>query len=654
MKSYCEMDRDELVKELARRDEQLAEALRQAEDRYNTLSKFMSEGFFVAEILCDETGAPHDYRYLDVNPAFERITGRHRSDILGKRMGEVFPFVSQMWVEVFMQVALSGRPSYFCYYSEPFGRTFELLAFRPAKDRYAVLISDITESKRAEQALRESEGRLRLFIEHAPACLAMFDRNMNYLCASRRWVKDYCPGYTDIKGLNHYEMFPDMPLDWRSAHLRALAGEVVESEGERLQLSGGVVRWASWKIHPWYDGSGGVGGILLFSEDITTLKQTEAALRENEQRYRDIVENQSEYVDRYLPGGYLTFVNSALAKSTGLEPEQLIGKSFYPFVHDDDREQMIRSIESLSADNPVAVLENRVELPDGLHWLQWKHFAITDASGNVIEYQGTGRDITELKRMQDDLLKNQNDLRLANELLEQRVKERTADLEAAIRAQESFSYSVSHDLRAPLRHINSFSAMIVEEHAAALPSKARDYLERICAASSRMGALIDHLLELSRVTRTEIDPRQVDLSELATATLRMFQETDPHRSAEVVIEEGITVMGDRSMLRQLLENLLGNAWKYTSKKESPRIEFGKEVVGGQEAYFVRDNGAGFDMTYGDKLFKAFERLHGAEFEGIGIGLATAQRIIQRHGGAIWAEGAVDEGATFYFTLPVYF
>jgi PAS domain S-box-containing protein len=654
MRSYREMERDELLRELTRRDEQLAEARRQADDRYNTLSMFMSEGFFVAETLYDETGAPHDYRYLEVNPAFERITGRSRCQIVGKRMKELFPVVSQIWAEVSLQVAASGGPSYFCYYSEPFSRTFELLAFRPAKDRYAVLISDITESKRAEQALRESEGRLRLFVEQAPACLAMFDPDMNYLCASRRWVETYCHGHKDIIGRSHYEMFPDTPDEWRESHRRALSGEVLESDGEPFLLEGGAPRWAAWKIHPWYDGSGNVGGIVLYVDDITSLKQAEEALRESEQRYRDIVENQSEYVDRYLPGGYLTFVNSALARSTGLEPEQLLGKSFFPFVHEEDREQLIQTIEALSAENPVAVLENRVELPDGLHWLQWKHSAITDAAGAVIEYQATGRDITEVKRMQDALLRNQNDLKLANELLEQRVKERTADLEAAIRAQESFSYSVSHDLRAPLRHINSFSAMIMEEHAAALPLKARNYLERIRAASSRMGALIDHLLELSRVTRTEIDPGQVDLSELAVATLRMFQETDPHRSAEVTIEEGITVMGDRSMLGQLLENLLGNAWKYTSNKPLARIEFGKELVDGQEAYFVRDNGAGFDMTYSQKLFKAFERLHGAEFEGIGIGLATAQSIIERHGGAIWAEGRVGRGATFYFTLPVYF
>ena len=263
-------------------------------------------------------------------------------------------------------------------------------------------------------------------------------------------------------------------------------------------------------------------------------------------------------------------------------------------------------------------------------------------------------DMHHRRRMEKELQAQRNELKLANEMLEQRVSERTADLEAAIREMESFSYSVSHDLRAPLRHINSFTSVLIEEHAEEFSSKVRDYLDRICQASSRMGALIDHLLELSRVARTEINPGKVDLSELATSSLRMYRETEPERVVESVIEEGIEVSGDHYLLKQLLDNLLGNAWKYTSKKPQGLIEFRRALVAGEEAYYIKDNGAGFDMVYHEKLFKAFERLHGTEYEGIGIGLATAQRIVQRHGGKIWAEGSTDQGAAFYFTLPAYF
>ena len=167
-----------------------------------------------------------------------------------------------------------------------------------------------------------------------------------------------------------------------------------------------------------------------------------------------------------------------------------------------------------------------------------------------------------------------------------------------------------------------------------------------------MATLIEQLLELSRVAKARIELQTVDLSELAGATLRMFHETEPGRCAELVIEKGLTALGDRNLLRQMLENLLGNAWKYTSKMKKPRIQFGRALLFGKEAYFVKDNGAGFEMDYREKIFHPFERLHGAEYEGLGIGLATVQRIVQRHGGTVWAEGQVGQGATFYFTLQL--
>jgi len=234
--------------------------------------------------------------------------------------------------------------------------------------------------------------------------------------------------------------------------------------------------------------------------------------------------------------------------------------------------------------------------------------------------------------------------------LDQRVKERTAALEEAIREQEAFSYSVSHDLRAPLRHINCYSAMLIEDHGANLDSDARINIDRICAASSRMGKMIDHLLELSRMSRTEICLDTVNLSRLVANVLDMHVQTYPERRVETSVMGGITVRGDILLLRVLLENLIGNAWKYTSRTASARIEFGVTVEADGEVFFVRDNGAGFDMDYKHKLFGTFERLHGSEFEGFGIGLATSQRIVKRHGGKIWAEGSVGQGATIFFTI----
>lgn len=281
-------------------------------------------------------------------------------------------------------------------------------------------------------------------------------------------------------------------------------------------------------------------------------------------------------------------------------------------------------------------------------------FILRDQKGEVARVCGTNIDLTERLQMEENLRQYQNRLELANETLEQRVLERTEELQSVIREQEAFSYSVSHDLRAPLRHINSFSAIVLEEYGVDLPDEGRAYLQRICAASSKMGALIDDLLELSRVARTAINLEPVPLSEFAVQILQRYQETEPHRVVSSSVVMGITVLGDRVLLRQLLENLLGNAWKYTTEEASARIEFGVTRIAGAEAFFVKDNGVGFDMGYKEKLFRAFERLHGSEFPGTGVGLATAERIVKRHGGSIWAEGKVGDGATFYFTLPVYY
>ncbi|MGB7542146.1 MAG: ATP-binding protein, partial [Burkholderiales bacterium] len=216
---------------------------------------------------------------------------------------------------------------------------------------------------------------------------------------------------------------------------------------------------------------------------------------------------------------------------------------------------------------------------------------------------------------------------------------------------EAFSYSVSHDLRAPLRHIDGFGQILLEDYAGKLDDEGRRHLQRVREASQRMAQLIDDLLNLSGITRAEMRRETVDLSRMAEMAAEALRKTDPQRAAEIVIEKGLTAEADERLLRVALDNLLGNAWKYAGKRPRARIEVGRTDRDGKTAYFVRDNGAGFDMAYAHKLFGAFQRLHSvSEFPGTGIGLATVQRIIHRHGGQIWAESAVDKGATFYFTL----
>ena len=239
-----------------------------------------------------------------------------------------------------------------------------------------------------------------------------------------------------------------------------------------------------------------------------------------------------------------------------------------------------------------------------------------------------------------------------NETLEERVANRTAQLQAANKELEAFSYSVSHDLRAPLRHIDGFSQALLEDYPDQLDDAGKSYLREVRSASQEMAQLIDDMLQLARVTRSEMRREVVNLSELARASAADLKQREPKRKVTFNIKEELATHGDKRLLRIALNNLLGNALKFTAKRAQAQITFGQEKKNGQTTYFVRDNGAGFDMAYVSKLFGAFQRLHTAgEFEGTGIGLATVQRIVYRHGGRVWAEGAVDEGATFYFTLP---
>jgi PAS domain S-box-containing protein len=273
-----------------------------------------------------------------------------------------------------------------------------------------------------------------------------------------------------------------------------------------------------------------------------------------------------------------------------------------------------------------------------------------DENGRVRGSLGIFVDLTERRRTEETLRERDKEVLRLNAELERRVQERTAQLEAINRELEAFSYSVSHDLRAPLRSIRGFGEVLLRSYGPRLDGRGQEFLKRMCESSQQMDRLIEDLLKLSRVSRSELQHQMINLSGLAATIGAELHQAEPQRAVELVVSPGLCAQGDERLLRIVLENLLRNAWKFTARKPAPRIEFGFNPQ--RPAFFVRDNGAGFDMAYADKLFGVFQRLHSAtEFPGTGIGLATVQRIINRHGGSTWAEGAPDCGATIYFSLP---
>lgn len=273
--------------------------------------------------------------------------------------------------------------------------------------------------------------------------------------------------------------------------------------------------------------------------------------------------------------------------------------------------------------------------------------------GDLSHHVELGRD-DEFQELAESFNEMTRRLHASHEELEGKVREleyKTKQLQQSNEELESFAYSVSHDLRAPLRSIEGFSQALLEDYGNKLDTQCKDYLDRVRTASQRLAQMIDELLSLSRVTRAEINCNRVDISALAQTITAELETMQPERQAEFVVAEGIVVDGDQLLLRAVFDNLLGNAWKFTSKNSKATIQFGTINQNGKSVYFVRDDGVGFNMDYADKLFGVFQRLHAMdEFEGTGIGLAIVERIIRRHGGNVWAEGAVGQGATFYFTL----
>jgi PAS domain S-box-containing protein len=387
---------------------------------------------------------------------------------------------------------------------------------------------------------------------------------------------------------------------------------------------------------------------MEFTEQEAERKRAEEALQESETRLHLLIEGVKDYAIYLLDtNGHVMNWNAGAERLKGYRGDEIVGQHFSRFFtpeeqQDNKPQRLLAAAESQRRTEDEGW---RVRKDGSRFWANAIINVLRKEDGSLYGFAKVTRDLTERKKAEDHIRK-------LNAELELRVRNRTAQLEAANKELEAFSYSVSHDLRAPLRAIDGFSRMILEDYTGKLDDEGKRYLNIIRSNTQKMGQLIDDLLLFSRLGRQGIRVSEMDMGKLAKAVSDELKLIIPERKIHFTIKPLSPIHGDQAMIRQVFANLLSNAIKFTRPRDTAFIEISGSGEGNENVYSVKDNGVGFDMQYVGKLFGVFQRLHSAEeFEGMGVGLAIVQRIIHRHGGRVWAEGKVDEGATFYFTLP---
>ena len=499
----------------------------------------------------------------------------------------------------------------------------------------------ISQPEQIRLDLRDSEERFRATFEQAAVGIAHVGLEGSFLRVNRRLC--------DILGYSRDELlkldfaavtFPeDLAADWKNVHA-LLAGKIDTYRMEKRYIrKNGTLLWANLTVSLVRGGANEAKYFISVIADITARKAAEQAM----QRQADLLDQAQEPIFAWQPGGTIIYWNRAAAELYGYSREEAVGRKSHDLLKTGLPSQAAEFERMLEAKR-LWQGELTHTTKDGREIIVESHQKVIYENGRPLVLE-SNRDVTERKRVERQLAEM-----YAN--LEMRVEERTNQLRQANQELEAFAYSVSHDLRAPLRSIDGFGQILLREYSGKVLDETGElYIQKMSAAADRMGHLIHDLLELSRVSRTELLRQKVDMSEMARSGLAELQAQSPDRQVAVEIEKGMTVRADPRLLRIALNNLLGNAWKFSQKQPQARIEFKSREAAGDRVYYVRDNGAGFSMKHARNLFGAFQRLHSqSEFEGTGIGLAIVQRVIHRHGGTITAEGEPGRGATFYFTL----
>lgn len=492
-------------------------------------------------------------------------------------------------------------------------------------------------------ALHECESRYRQLVESTPMGVHIYrlDGEGRLVLEGANPAADAALGveHRERVGLALEEAFPGLVGTGVPDQLRRVCEVGEPWQADELAYRDGRTQ-GYFDVHAFRTAP---GEMVVMFRDVSERRRAEEVVRNSEERFRQLVESTQDWVWEVDRQGRYTYCSPQCERLLGYSPAELLGHT--PFERMPVREARRVGVlfgRLASECKPVVAVPNVNVRRDGrVVVLETSGVPFFGADGELMGYRGMDRDVTERHWAQESI-------RRLNAGLEERVRTRTAQIQRACEDLESFNYSVSHDLRAPLRAIDGFSRAVLEDSGERLDDAARSYLERVRVATQRMGVLIDDLLTLSRMTRQEMRLESVDLSAMAREIGVELGRNGGGAQVDLRVQPGLVSRADPRLVRLALTNLLGNAWKFTARCAEPRVEFSRRADG---AYLIRDNGAGFDMGYAHRLFAPFQRLHSTEeFPGTGIGLAIVQRAVHRHGGRIWAQASPGEGATFFFTL----
>jgi PAS domain S-box-containing protein len=639
-----------IIQDISER-KQAEKTLAESEKKLRALFETMSEGIVYED---------HAGNIISANPAAERLLGLSLEQLQGRTSldprwkaihedGSPFPGESHS-LNVAAKTGKPAKGEVMGIYNPQSGAyvwlsvnsTPEFLPGEQQPFRAFAVFRDITDRKQAETNLQRLSARNQAMLEAIPDIIMEVDANKVYTWANHAGLAFFGD---DVIGKEASFYFEGEQQTYLAVKPIFNGQEnVIYVESWQRRHDGGK-RLLAWWCRVLKDEAGTVTGALSSARDITEINRAEQALRESERKFRETVITLDEGYYSVTLDGKLLEHNQAFNRILGFAlHEDLKGIQLPDFWQDPDQRK--EYLMAFAASGSISNYEINAKTQKGnkITILTSSHL-VKDESGQPQLIVGVFVDISQRRRAEAEI-------KQLNEELEQRVLQRTTQLESSNKELEAFSYSVSHDLRAPLRAIDGFSRIVLEEYSAKLDDEGKRLLTVVRDNTQKMGHLIDDLLAFSRLGRQQIAFVPVNLATLANVVFAELAAAEKGRRIEFKAGQFPQAYGDYPMLQQVLQNLLANAVKFTRPRAKPRIEFGGRAAGSENVYFVKDNGVGFDMEYVSKLFGVFQRLHGTdEFEGTGVGLAIVQRIVQRHGGRVWAESKDGKGATFYFSLP---